>query len=128
MEQVDSKFTLVNLAGQRARELGDYYNQLGAGVSRIAPPQVDPGPRKLLTVALEEIAAGKISYERLPLREGEVGYVAPDPADDVEVEDVVVVEVEEPLAKKAPAAKAAAKKAPVKKAAAKKAPAKKTAS
>ena len=32
LEQVGSKFTLVTLAAMRAREINDYYNQLGEGL------------------------------------------------------------------------------------------------
>ena len=65
MEQVDSKFTLVTLAAMRAREINDYYNQLGEGLGRIVPPQVTSVSRKPLSIALEEIDAGKIMFERV---------------------------------------------------------------
>ena len=64
--KVDSKFTLVTLASMRAREINDYYNQLGEGLGRIVPPQVTSTSRKPLSIALEEIDAGKIEGERLP--------------------------------------------------------------
>jgi len=60
LKQVDSKFTLVTLASMRAREINDYYNQLGAGLGTIVPPQVSSVSRKPLTISLEEIEAGKI--------------------------------------------------------------------
>ena len=66
MNKVDSKFTLVTLAAMRAREINDYYNQLGEGLGRIVPPQVTSVSRKPLSIALEEIAANKIVYERVP--------------------------------------------------------------
>jgi DNA-directed RNA polymerase subunit omega len=69
MSRVDSKFTLVTLAAMRAREISDYYNQLGEGLGRIVPPQVTSVSRKPLSMALEEIAAGKIVYERLEVEE-----------------------------------------------------------
>src|SRR4051794_28799115 len=56
----DSKFTLVTLAARRAREINDYYNQLGEGLGKIVPPQVTSVSRKPLSIALEEIEAGKI--------------------------------------------------------------------
>jgi DNA-directed RNA polymerase subunit omega len=65
MERVDSKFTLVTLAAMRAREINDYYNQLGEGLGRIVPPQVTSVSRKPLSIALEEIDAGKILFERI---------------------------------------------------------------
>ncbi len=82
MSKVDSKFTLVTLAAMRAREINDYYNQLGEGLGRIVPPQVTSVSRKPLSIALEEIAAGKIEFERLP-DEDELAAAA---ADQVEIE------------------------------------------
>ena len=49
----------------RAREINDYYNQLGEGLGRIVPPQVTSVSRKPLSIALEEIDAGKILFERI---------------------------------------------------------------
>src|SRR5204863_9453551 len=74
MGKVDSKFTLVTLAAMRAREINDYYNQLGEGLGRIVPPQVTSVSRKPLSIALEEVAIGKIVYERV--EELEPGAVA----------------------------------------------------
>ena len=65
MSKVDSKFTLVTLSSMRAREINDYYNQLGEGLGRIVPPQVTSVSRKPLSIAMEEIAANKITYERI---------------------------------------------------------------
>src|SRR5258705_14003481 len=65
MSKVDSKFTLVTLAAMRAREINDYYNQLGEGLGRIVPPQVTSVSRKPLSIALEEVDAGKILFERI---------------------------------------------------------------
>jgi DNA-directed RNA polymerase subunit omega len=74
LERVDSKFTLVTLSAMRAREINDYYNQLGEGLGRIVPPQVTSVSRKPLSIALEEIAAAKIQYERIePAEEAEAG-------------------------------------------------------
>ncbi|HEX5616461.1 MAG TPA: DNA-directed RNA polymerase subunit omega [Acidimicrobiia bacterium] len=63
MGQIDSKFTLVTLSAMRAREINDYYNQLGEGLGRIVPPQVNAVSGKPLSLALEEIRAGKIIAE-----------------------------------------------------------------
>ena len=65
MGKVDSKFTLVTLSSMRAREINDYYNQLGEGLGRIVPPQVTSVSRKPLSIAMEEVAANKITYERI---------------------------------------------------------------
>jgi DNA-directed RNA polymerase subunit omega len=63
LHAVDSKFTLVTLSSMRAREINDYWNQLGQGLGRIVPPQVTSSSRKPLSIALEEIEAGKIIGE-----------------------------------------------------------------
>jgi DNA-directed RNA polymerase subunit omega len=66
LARVDSKFTLVTLAAMRAREINDYYNQLGEGLGKIVPPQVTSVSRKPLTISLEEIEVGKIEAVPLP--------------------------------------------------------------
>src|SRR6478672_4096448 len=91
MNKVDSKFTLVTLAAMRAREINDYYNQLGEGLGRIVPPQVTSVSRKPLSIALEEIDAGKILFERIVEAPDEPEATAPDadeaPADSTEGTD-----------------------------------------
>ena len=62
---VDSKYTLVIVAAKRAREINSYYSQLGEGRGEFVPPLVETGLRnKPLSIALEEIAAGKITFTR----------------------------------------------------------------
>lgn len=53
MQQVDSRYTLVIVAARRARQIME-------GSKR----RVDGKSDKPVTVALEEIAAGKVRYER----------------------------------------------------------------
>jgi DNA-directed RNA polymerase subunit omega len=60
MEKVDSKFHLVHLAAKRAREINGYYSQLGEGLGQFVPPLVSTDTNKPLSIALEEIAQGKI--------------------------------------------------------------------
>ena len=62
--KVDSKFTLVSLSAKRARQINSYFNQLGEGLGAIVPPQVASISRKPLSIALEEIAADKITFVR----------------------------------------------------------------
>ena len=86
MGQVDSKFTLVTLSAMRAREINDYYNQLGEGLGRIVPPQVTSVSRKPLSIALEEIDAKKIRFERIEpdeeaADEAEASEASEEPAD-----------------------------------------------
>ena len=95
MGKVDSKFTLVTLSSMRAREINDYYNQLGEGLGRIVPPQVTSVSRKPLSIAMEEIGANKITYERIE-HEGEA-------ADEDASSDVVVEMVTDDSAGDAPA-------------------------
>src|SRR5215207_9997449 len=83
LDRVDSKFTLVTLAAMRAREINDYYNQLGEGLGKIVPPQVTSVSRKPLSIALEEIEAGKI-------------HAVPKPPDEAEVEGEKPTDAEEP--------------------------------
>ena len=65
LNRVDSKFTLVTLAARRARQVNSYFNQLGEGLGAIVPPQVASTARKPLSIAFEEIAADKITFQRL---------------------------------------------------------------
>ena len=60
LARVDSKFTLVTLAAKRGRQVNSYFSQLGEGLGAIVPPQVASIARKPLSIALEEIAAGKV--------------------------------------------------------------------
>ena len=64
LDKVDSKFTLVSLAASRGRQINSYFNQLGEGLGTIVPPQVTSVSRKPLSIALEEVAVGKITYRR----------------------------------------------------------------
>jgi DNA-directed RNA polymerase subunit omega len=82
LDRVGSKFTLVTLAAKRAREINDYYNQLGEGLGKIVPPQVTSVSRKPLTIAMEEIEAGKI--QAVPLPEEPEGDAASTEADAAE--------------------------------------------
>jgi DNA-directed RNA polymerase subunit omega len=82
LDRVGSKFTLVTLAAKRAREINDYYNQLGDGLGKIVPPQVTSVSRKPLTIAMEEIEAGKI--QAVPLPEEPEGDAASTEADAAE--------------------------------------------
>ena len=72
LSRVDSKFTLVTLSAKRARQINSYFNQLSEGLGAIVPPQVTSSARKSLSIALEEIAADKITYARIePSAEGD---------------------------------------------------------
>lgn len=60
MQTVDSKFHLVHLAAKRSREINAYYAQLGEGLGQHVPPLVATESNKPLSIALEEIAQGKV--------------------------------------------------------------------
>jgi DNA-directed RNA polymerase subunit omega len=66
LEKVDSKYTLVILAAKRAREINSYYSQLGEGRGEFVPPLVETGGlrNKPLSIALEEVAEDKVTFER----------------------------------------------------------------
>ncbi len=75
-----SKFRLVTVASKRAREINAYFGQLGDGLGALVPPQVTSLARKPLSIAFEEIDAGKIVVvEREPATDDEV---ANDDTDD----------------------------------------------
>ena len=63
LSKVDSKFSLVSLAAKRGRQINSYFSQLGEGLGSIVPPQVASVSRKPLSIALEEIAADKITLQ-----------------------------------------------------------------
>jgi len=56
---------LVALGALRARQVNAYYNSLGEGLGRVVPPQVASVSGKPLSIAFEEVAAGKATYVRL---------------------------------------------------------------
>ena len=84
LDRVESKFTLVTLAAMRAREINDYYNQLGEGLGKIVPPQVTSVSRKPLSIALEEIEVDKIKAVPLPEE--------PEPGAEADVAEVGTAE------------------------------------
>lgn len=66
LEKVDSKYSLVILSARRAREINNYYSQLGEGRGDYVPPLVETGGlrAKPLSIAMEEIAEDKVTAER----------------------------------------------------------------
>ncbi|WP_210493372.1 DNA-directed RNA polymerase subunit omega [Patulibacter sp. SYSU D01012] len=60
---VDSNYASVLVAAKRARQINAYYHNLGEGAfDEFPPPMVETASKNYLTIALEEIAAGKITY------------------------------------------------------------------
>ena len=68
MAKVDSRYALVIVAAKRARQINNYHHQLGEGTfDEFAPPLIESRSKNYLTMALEEIAQGKLHWE-LPER------------------------------------------------------------
>jgi DNA-directed RNA polymerase subunit omega len=65
LDHADSHYAAVIVAAKRARQINSYYHNLGeGGFGEYPPPMVDIGnDRNYLSVALEEVAAGKLKYE-----------------------------------------------------------------
>ena len=64
LERVDSNYASVIVAAKRARQINSYYHNLGEGTfDEYPPPMVDTRSKNYLTIALEEIEAGKINYQ-----------------------------------------------------------------
>lgn len=63
LSKVSSKYALVIFGAKRARQINDYYAQLGEGLLEYVGPLVEPGPReKPLSIALREIHAGMLEH------------------------------------------------------------------
>ena len=63
LENVDSNYASVVVAAKRARQINSYYHNLGEGTfDEFPPPMIETGSKNYLTIALEEVAAGKIKY------------------------------------------------------------------
>jgi len=60
LDSADSKFRLVTVSAKRSRQINSYFGQLGEGLGASVPPQVTSTSRKPLSIAFEELAAGKI--------------------------------------------------------------------
>ena len=61
LQNADGRYSLVIVAAKRARQINNYHQQLGEGTFEdFAPPLVESRSKNYLTMALEEIAEGKI--------------------------------------------------------------------
>ncbi len=61
LKRVESRYGVVIAAAKRARQINNYYQQLGEGTfDDFPPPLVESRSKNYLTIALEEIAQGKI--------------------------------------------------------------------
>lgn len=63
LDNVDSNYASVIVAAKRARQINSYYHNLGEGTfDEFPPPMIDSQSKNYLTIALEEVAGGKIKY------------------------------------------------------------------
>jgi DNA-directed RNA polymerase subunit omega len=63
LDRTDSHYAAVVVAAKRARQLNSYYRALGEGTyEEFTPPMVETQSGNYLTIALEELAAGKLQY------------------------------------------------------------------
>jgi DNA-directed RNA polymerase subunit omega len=63
LEHVDSDYASVVVAARRARQINSYYHNLGEGTfDEFPPPMVETRSKNYLTIALEEVAQGKLKY------------------------------------------------------------------
>ena len=59
----NSRYALVIAAAKRARQINNYHHQLGEGTfDEFPPPLIESRSKNYLTMALEEISEGKITY------------------------------------------------------------------
>ena len=62
-----SRYALVMIAAKRARQINDYYRNLGENTMGIeetlTPPLINTRSTNLLTIAFEEIVDNKIEYQ-----------------------------------------------------------------
>ncbi|MGA2303470.1 MAG: DNA-directed RNA polymerase subunit omega [Acidimicrobiales bacterium] len=90
LDKVDSKFTLVALGAARARQVNSYYNSLGEGLGKVVPPQVASVSGKPVSIAFEEIAAGKATYTRIdPEAEAALALAEAEAEVELDVEDII---------------------------------------
>jgi DNA-directed RNA polymerase subunit omega len=60
----ESRYSLVIVAAKRARQINNYHHQLGEGIGfdEAPPPLIESRSKNYLTMAMEEIARGKITF------------------------------------------------------------------
>ena len=63
LEHVDSRYALVIVAAKRARQINNYHHQLGEGTFDELPPLVESRSKNYLTMAMEEISEGMLTYD-----------------------------------------------------------------
>ncbi len=71
LDHSENKFTLVIEAAKRARQIINFQKRLGEGLGGVAPMRLEDISKKPLSVAFEEIAEGKIEYDRSEMEDAE---------------------------------------------------------
>jgi len=63
-----NRYTAVMVTAKRARQINSYYRSLGEGgvFEDVAPPLITTASRNYLTIAMEEVARGEITYRLRP--------------------------------------------------------------
>jgi DNA-directed RNA polymerase subunit omega len=63
-EEKPNRYTIVMVAAKRARQINNYYRSLGDGgaLDDYSAPPLMAGSRNLLSVAMEEVAAGEVGF------------------------------------------------------------------
>ncbi|HET7743603.1 MAG TPA: DNA-directed RNA polymerase subunit omega [Gaiellaceae bacterium] len=69
LDRVQSRYALVIVAAKRARQINNYHHQLGEGMGfeEAPPPLIESRSKNYLTMAMEEIAGGKIKHQHPPV-------------------------------------------------------------
>ena len=63
LTRASSKYALSIFSAKRARQINDYYSQLGEGLMDYVGPLVEPMPKeKPLSIALREINSGLLDH------------------------------------------------------------------
>ena len=64
LENVNERYALVIVAAKRARQINNYHHQLGEGIGLedAPPPLVESRSKNYLTMAMEEISRGKLTF------------------------------------------------------------------
>lgn len=63
LARADSHYAVVVMAAKRTRQINSYFHSLAEGsFDEYTPPMVEIPSSNYLTIALEEIAGGKIKY------------------------------------------------------------------
>ena len=65
IDTIGNRFAAVVVSARRARQINSSFSQLGGGIGEYVPPQVHSLSRKPLTIAMEEIAEGKVAVENV---------------------------------------------------------------